>query len=348
VEGGGSLFIGFDAAIDSIYSITGRRTVSNSTQMETIGEFAALIAEGSGRSVNIGRTLRQVRAGGNAVLCAQAFSQCGGNVSLAANVGSPCNGVFQEITKRCRTISLGEPNQTDALEFRDGKILLTASRPLDELNYAAITAALPSLPTIWKDLDGIVLANWTQMPNGTEIFTEIFHRDLPMTSPETFFFFDIADPVRRSNDEIVQLLDLLAAYSKLRPTFLSCNVKEMERCSTLIGQDGQSYRMALEALHGHWPLEWVLHRQDGSDSFGRDGWTTADGFFTPKPLTNTGGGDTFNGGFLFAHCHGASRSTALLFGNALSGAFVRLGRVPTRQRLDTLLQRGADGLLYYL
>jgi hypothetical protein len=336
---GSALFAGFDAAVDQLYRVIGERAEAGPRPMRTIGELAERIAAGVNRSTNVERILLQTRAGGNAVLCGLAFRALGGAVTVAANLGKPPDPVFAPLAASCRTYSLGQPNRTDALEFTDGKILLTDSRPLEAMAHGTLAEELPpgGLGELWRGQDAVALMNWTMMPGGTELFLEILRRDLPETSPRTVFFFDTSDPARRSDGEICRLLDLLAAFAGERTTFLSVNAKEMERMASLLGKSPDGREEALRALHGRWPLEWLLHRYDGADSFGREGWATAEGFFTPTPTLSTGGGDTFNGGFLFGHCGGLDRSRALFLGNALAGSYVRLGRLPSRGELGAFL-----------
>lgn len=339
---GGALFTGFDGAVDRLYRVIGRRTDAGPIPMHTIGELAERIASAAGRSTNIERIPLQTRAGGNAVLCALAFRALGGTATVAANLGQPIHPVFADLVKEnsCRTHSIGPPNETDAFEFSDGKILITNSQPLESMDHGTIAASLPpgGLAGLWQGQDAVALMNWTMLPKGTQLFQKILHDVLPQTGQGTAFFFDISDPVRRMDDDICQLLDLLAEFSQLRPTFLSLNGKEMERMASLVGGlDCRDREATLRVLHSRWPLEWLLHRYDGADSFGKNGWITAEGFFTPTPTASTGGGDTFNGGFLFAHCHGLGRSSCLFLGNALAGSYVRLGRLPSRGELIQFL-----------
>jgi sugar/nucleoside kinase (ribokinase family) len=341
LEGAKSLpiFAGFDGAVDEIYALIASRTAAGPERMGTIGEFAHRVASAAGRSTNIERILLETRAGGNAALCASALQALGHAVTLMANVGRPIASAFSGLVEGGACVhSLGEPNRTDALEFSDGKIMLTDSNPL------AMSTAVGHFPT---DLDpffagrqAIVLTNWTMMPRGTEIFSQIFQRHLPAIPRSVPIFFDIADPARRSANEIIVLLNLLTQFAETHFVYLSVNLKELERMGGLwddrpTGRADCAETMA--KLYKRWPIEWILHRLDGAESFGADGWHGAEGFFTAEPYTTTGGGDHFNGGFLFGLLAGLPRPLALRMGNALSGAYVRSGRSPNRSELRKFL-----------
>ncbi|MDR0340276.1 MAG: PfkB family carbohydrate kinase [Puniceicoccales bacterium] len=333
------IFAGFDGAVDGIYALIASRTAAGPERMGTIGEFARRIASAANRSTNIERVLLEMRAGGNATLCASALQTLGHTVTLVANVGRPIHPAFNGLVEGGACVhSLGEPNRTDALEFFDGKIMLTDS---GQLTTCTAAGHFPTdLGSLFAGRRAIVLTNWTMMPRGTEIFSQIFRQYLPAVSRSVPIFFDIADPARRANDEIVALLDLLARFAETHPIYLSVNLKELERIGGLLG--GRSNERAdlaemMEKLHKRWPIEWILHRLDGAESFGESGWHSAEGFFTAEPHTTTGGGDHFNGGFLFGLLAGLPRPLALCMGNAISGAYVRSGKSPNRSELREFL-----------
>ncbi|MDR3316897.1 MAG: carbohydrate kinase family protein [Puniceicoccales bacterium] len=337
-----SIFAGFDAAVDGIYALLAEQTESGTVRMGTIADFAGHVAAAAGKSTNVGRRLLEVRAGGNSVLCAGALQRLGASVTVVANVGRPMHRVFRGLRSGGAEVhSTGEPNGTDALEFSDGKILLTDSSPLERLTYDAIVDSLPggqSPVDLMVAQDAVVLTNWTMMPGGTAIYRRLLGEAaaLPGSAP---FFFDISDPARRSTREIFELLDLISDFSSCCRVFLSLNRKEMERVAGPIDSSGtvEERKEIMGKLHRRWPLEWILHCPDGADSFGRDGWHRAEGFFTPQPLTSTGGGDHFNGGFLHGVLCGLPRELALLLGNAVSGAYVRLGHSPTGAEVGQFL-----------
>ncbi|MDR2668238.1 MAG: PfkB family carbohydrate kinase [Puniceicoccales bacterium] len=335
------IFAGFDGAVDRIYEVVASRTARKTVRMGTIDEFAAAIAAASGRSTNVERVLLEERCGGNAVLCAMALATLGQRITLVANVGEPLHAAFAKLnTDGAEIYATGNPNSTDALEFFDGKIMLTDSKPLALTTYDSICQAIgaESLGPLLARQRAVAFTNWTMTPNGTEIFERICNGDLRSLPPSAPILFDIADPARRADLEILQFLDVLAKFCETHRTYLSLNVKELERIAA-IGDctDGSDWREKMEKLHSRWPLEWVLHRLDGAACYGSCGWCSADGFFTAKPHSTTGGGDHFNGGFVFGLLGGLSIEHALLMGNAVSGAFVRSGRSPDRNSLKAFI-----------
>jgi sugar/nucleoside kinase (ribokinase family) len=337
-EEGLPTFAGFDGAVDEIYAIISRRTAAGPERMKTIEEFSRRVASAANRSTNIERIRLEIRAGGNATLCASALQALGHSVTLMANVGLPVAAAFRHLEESgMRVHSTGEPNRTDALEFSDGKILLTDSSPLTYCTSHSHFGA--ELGPLLVGQRAIVLTNWTMMPRGTEIFSEILRRDLPTVPRSVPIFFDIADPARRLDGEIVALLDLLAKFAETHPTYLSLNRKELERIGTLFGGSAGHSNLGeiMAKLHNRWPIEWILHQLDGAESFGAGGWHGSEGFFTETPKTTTGGGDHFNGGFIFGLLANLPRQLALRMGNAMSGAYVRNGKSPTKAELRKFL-----------
>jgi sugar/nucleoside kinase (ribokinase family) len=313
--------------------------------MWTISILAERIAAAAGRSTNVERRLREVRAGGNAFLCARALHGLGQDVTLAANVGNQPNHLFSQTFAcgRWTVLSTGQPNDTDALEFSDGKIMLTDSRPLEELTYKKLTEAIGrrSLGELMEDKAAVILTNWTMMPHGTNIYEKILSNDLKKISYDIPIFFDLADPARRSNGELIELLDLIASFAGAHRIYVSINLKEMERVAGLLmlgeADSEKKPQNILRASHQRWPVEWVLHRMDGADSCGRSGEHMVEGFFAERPHTTTGGGDHFNGGFIFGILNGLPPEAALLVGNAVSGVYVQLGRSPTADEVVRFL-----------
>ncbi|MDR2576865.1 MAG: hypothetical protein LBC42_02330 [Puniceicoccales bacterium] len=338
-----SIFAGFDGAVDQIYAVERCRTAEAYERMDTIEEFAKRVASAAGRSTNIERRLIERRAGGNAVLCATALQQLGCKITFLGNIGNPIEEVFQNFSSKCVNChSIGRPNATDALEFNDGKILLTDSSPLEALNVESLRHfPIKNIPlsALMERQDAIVLTNWTMMPKGTEIYQHLLHKVFPLVPRNIPVLFDIADPARRSDGEILTLLDILCEFSRTRTIFLSINGKELERLANLLGlKEDVQYAEMLCQLHGRWPIEWTLHLCDGAESFGINGFHRANGFFTERPHTSTGGGDNFNGGFLFGILLGLRRELALLLGNAVSGAYVRIGHSPGKSEVEWLLR----------
>jgi hypothetical protein len=327
------VFAGFDGAVDEIYSLLASQGPDGIRSMDTIGEFAQCVGAAANRSTNVGRMLRETRAGGNAVLCAKTLGQLGCEVTLVANLGQPMDPNFHPLAPGVKPHSWGLPNRTDALEFRDGKIMLVDSQPMEDLTYGHLvrTLAVKNLGELFSGKRAIVLTNWTMSPHGTELYENIWRRDLPQVPDDVTFFFDIADPARRSDGELDVLLQILTRFAGTHPTFLSLNLKELERMARVLGRGTEDRAGLLSSLYDRYPLEWVVHRLDGAESFGAEGHVAVDGFFTPTPTTTTGGGDSFNGGFLFGHLNGLSRAQSLFLANGVSGTYVRLGRSPERE-----------------
>jgi hypothetical protein len=340
------VFAGFDGAIDRIYTLVKSGDGSASGRIGTIGEFAKIIAAAAGKSTNVERLLTEERCGGNAVLCSLAMGSLGQLPTILANVGKPPEKAFAPLAKcGATTYPIGDCNRTDAIEFFDGKIMLTDSKPLRSLTYDSTLAAIGanSLGPLLSSMKAIAFTNWTMTPAGTEIFAKIQRDDLPSVPRSVPILFDIADPARRSDGELEELLNLLAKFAQSHRTILSVNVKEFERISSVshvAAGDGGSFRCAMEELRSRWPIEWVVHRVDGAECCCRDGYCCAKGFFTGNPHTTTGGGDHFNGGLIFGLLCALPMPLALMVGNAVSGAYVRSGRSPNRTELATFIGNG--------
>jgi hypothetical protein len=277
-------------------------------------------------------------------LCASALQKLGCEITFIGNIGRPISAVFKKFAYECvNCYETDIANSTDALEFDDGKIMLTDSSPLRLLTYESLLRALPKgikIKELMANQNAIILTNWTMMPKGTHIYRMLLLEVFPFVQGETPVLFDIADPSRRTDAEIIELLEIFSEVSMRRTVFLSANETELERFSKLNGRacQSQNRKIMLEHLHKNWPLEWILHSRSGAESFGMNGYCAANGFFTEKPRTSTGGGDHFNGGFIYGIMYGLRRELALLLGNATSGSYVRIGKSPSINDIKTILE----------
>ena len=111
------------------------------TPIDTIERFALRAAGAAGKSTNIELVDREDRFGGNGPLLASGIARIGPRVTYIGAVGvegSPTtlHPLFGELARRCeRVVPVAPPAHTDALEFRDGKIMLGKTRNIQAVTW---------------------------------------------------------------------------------------------------------------------------------------------------------------------------------------------------------------------
>ena len=118
--------------------------------------------------------------------------------------------VFEDFAKRTDAVSLAEPGVTHALEFRDGKIMLGLMDSLENVTYANMVEKMGegAFLDMLSRTDLFAIVNWTMLPYLTQILQALIDQVYPNFGPRDHrsFFFDLADPEKRSDDDLIGVL----------------------------------------------------------------------------------------------------------------------------------------------
>ena len=218
--------VGFDGFVDTIVTPVGLRRGQGDafTPIATIDEFGRRILAAAGKSTNLEFYPRLEKLGGNGPIMANALLAAGASVTYIGALGVPTvHPVFQELAARAKVVSLCAAAQTTAVEFTDGKLMLGMMRSLDEITYEKICATMgaAAFAAALAPADLVALVNWTMIPNLTAVFQAIVERVLPqLPKKDRIFFFDLADPEKRSVEDLRAALATIARFtppSGLRP-----------------------------------------------------------------------------------------------------------------------------------
>src|ERR1700761_4761858 len=168
---------GLDGFVDNIIDVVDKRQdAKNYTRVETIAALGERITRAAGLSSNLELVVKQQKLGGNGPIMANAMLAPALNVSYIGCLGKDSiHPVFADMVKRCEAVySLCDPGTTDALEFKDGKLMIGKHQTLKDVNYKNMLNAigLPKLKKAWAKSNLIALTNWTMLPFQTEIWKE--------------------------------------------------------------------------------------------------------------------------------------------------------------------------------
>ncbi len=276
--------LGLDGFVDTIVTPVGLRAGQgeNFTPISTITEFGQRILGAAGKSTNIELFPRMDKLGGNGPIMANAILAQGAQVTYIGALGSPTvHPVFQDLAKRANVVSLCAAASTTAAEFNDGKIMLGQMKSLDEITAAKIDEVMGA--NEWKQAlaasDLVALVNWTMIPNMTAIFNDLVSRVLPQipAKPGRVFFFDLADPEKRSTSDLVYALETIAKFEQFGRVTLGLNLKEAQQVYPALGYGSEpesetGLRTMAEKIRKHLDLTTVvIHPKESAACATRDG-----------------------------------------------------------------------------
>lgn len=342
--------VGLDGFVDTIVTPVALRTAQGEafTPITTITEFGQRILGAAGKSTNIEFYPRMDKLGGNGPIMANALISAGGRLKYIGALGrASIHPVFQDFAGRAEVISLADPAATTAVEFTDGKLMLGQMRSLDEITFERIVEKMgrEGVNQVFAAADLIALVNWTMIPNMTAIFNALVETVLPaLPARDRRFFFDLADPEKRSRADLLEVLNVIGKFEKFGRVTLGLNLKEAQQVWAaldypIIKEDEAGLRKMSADIRARLAISTVVvHPKESAACATAEGTAWVPGPYTAKPLITTGAGDHFNAGFSNAQLLGLSLESCLTVGVCTSGHYVRTGKSPTLTDLITFLQ----------
>lgn len=343
------VLVGLDGFVDTILHVVDKReSATEYTRVSKMGEYAKRIDAAAGFSANFEFVTQMVKLGGNGPIMANAVGSYGSPITYVGNLGAPnLHHVFQDFAKSATVISIAEPGYTDAIEFDDGKLMCGKHGSLREISWSNLVKHLPveTLVQTFSESSLIALVNWTMIPHMSAIFKKILSEVAPkLTGEKRWVFFDLADPAKRTSEDIADLLKLITKFEKYFKVVLGLNLRESQQIGEVLGinlkdelpESVVSHAARLqEVLKIH---TVVIHPTSFAAAADATGATYVTGPFTPKPKITTGAGDHFNAGFCVGRLLGGDLATSLQIGVATSGYYVRHAKSPRLDDLKKFLQ----------
>lgn len=338
--------VGIDGFVDKIVHPVDKRHGPGDQfdAIKTISEFGARISSAAGKSANIELAPVVEKLGGNGPIMANAQSAHGLQVRYLGALGKTAiHPVFEAFAKKTNAISITDPGVTHAAEFTDGKIMLGSMASLDEINYEHIVTAMGAdeLAKVFGESDCIAMVNWTMIPYLSDVFRDFLQRLLPIVkpNPERTFFFDLADPEKRSEDDLLEVLDLFGKFEQFGKVILGLNLREAEQVEKLLGFEAlentpENLQVMAERIRQKLKLNTVVvHPTADAACATPEGTAYVKGPYCDKPKITTGAGDHFNSGFVTGRLLGLSPVAALTVAVATSGFYVRTAVSPSLDEL---------------
>jgi len=332
-------FLGLDGFVDEIIHMVDKRDSAESFQrLATMTKFAERIAAAAGKSTNIERVVERTKLGGNGPIMANALARFGIRVTYVGALGYPVmHPVFTEFAQRAEVHSICEPGNTNALEFDDGKVMLTKTSHFSEITWPTIQARYSRDKFIenFSTAELVAFVNWTQIPYMTELWAALLREFCPNPSAtRRKIFFDLADPEKRTAKDICRALELISNFENYFEVIFGMNEKETGEIGAALGlKPRDRSREALAQLSRDIQKQTgvstlVVHPVSYALAVTKGAVSLVDGPYIAKPVITTGAGDHFNAGFCLGKLLGFDNEGSVLLGVTTSGYYVRYGQSP--------------------
>jgi len=343
-------FIGLDGFVDEIIHVVDKRFSPLSYErIKRIKDYADRIERASAMSTNIELVSLKTKMGGNGPILTNALLNFGVTTIYMGSIGTPPMDPIMEPLRRCkRLIGLAQPAHTDALEFEDGKIIASKLTSLDSISWESIRSNIPmgELVVLFQESDLIAFSNWSMILGMNGIWEGFLKEIAPqLDCQKKVAFFDLADPEKRSHDDLRRALTLIKSFAHEGfRVLLSLNLKEAFEVSKALELPvTESATTDLAKLLGAMQEKLeigcvIVHPIDRAACLdSEDHYEEVRGPYCEHPILTTGAGDNFNAGFLYGVLQSFHAAECLLLGCATSGYYVRYADSPTKEKVITFL-----------
>jgi len=346
---GMTAFVGLDGFVDEIlHAVDKRENAEVFTRLPTIAKLAERLAAAAGKSTNLELVCQMKKLGGNGPIMANALASFGVKVTYLGLLGYPnLHPVFEDFARRAEVYSIADPGTTDALEFDDGKVMIGKHISLKQMTWENVQARMGrekfSAKFCGSDLVGFV--NWTMLPYMSDLWEAILGEVCPsINGQRRILFFDLADPEKRTRDDIVRALELIDRFQNHFEVILGLNEKEAHEIGEVFGlrpKNSSSASLAEFCQQIAAKLKvgtLVVHPVTYALAVSGQKVDLVGGPFVAKPLITTGAGDHFNSGFCLGKLLGLNNQMSVLTGVTTSGHYVRTGHSPSIVELSNMLK----------
>lgn len=327
--------IGFDGFTDDlVQAVKVRSSASSFTPMQKMKEFGAVISESATLSCNIELVSLQRKVGGNGAILASALLEAEHPVIFIGAIGKDnhVEPLFQQMAHRCqKVISIAASGHTDAIEFEDGKIMLGKHESIVGINYDLLLqfVSKTELIQIFDTTDLFASCNWTMIPEMNQMWKKFQEEILPYLSKrKRIFFIDLADPRKRTDEDLKEALHLLTHWGPTHEVILGLNQAEAKRIEDVTGTSGPQNLCRKLQLHAI-----LVHSKQEATVATREQCITKSVPFCEHPKISTGAGDHFNAGFCSGLLYKLSLEDCLELGIATAGFYIRHAKSPTHKEL---------------
>jgi hypothetical protein len=348
----GKILLGCDGFVDETFEIVEvRKSPKEFTAMKNLKQFGELLVARADGGVGVELVPKRRCEGGFGVNTARLAGVLGLKPILPGLYGkTEIDPAFDEFKDTCKLYSLGDPALTIALEFGDGKVLMSNLEAVANLTWTDFEAffGAAQLKEIFADVDILGLGYWSLTADFDNLFKG-FMKQYDTLKPPRRMVFDFADIKKKSSESFLTTLDLIRSYNERIPMTLSLNEHEVFELFSRVGiecAEATPSAIALALKHARQKIgfdELVVHTPYfAAASSTADGEGFAIQERQTKVIRSAGAGDSFNGGYICASLGNLSIKERLVVANAATAFFVTHAAAPNREELLAQIEKASD------
>ncbi|NBB78572.1 MAG: hypothetical protein GVY36_03900 [Verrucomicrobia bacterium] len=348
----GKILLGCDGFVDETYEIVEeRKSQTDFSTMQNLRMFGELLVERADGGVGVELVPKRRCEGGFGVNTARLAGVLGLNPVLPGLYGkNEIDPAFDEFKDSCRLYSLGDPALTIALEFNDGKVLMSNLEAVSNLTWDDFEEFFgpEKLHEMFSGVDILGLGYWSLTADFDNLFKG-FMKQYESLEPPRRMFFDFADIKKKSSESFMESLQLITSYNAKIPMTLSLNEHEVFELFSRTGiecSDRSPASVATALTTARQKIgfdELIVHTPEfAAASSTDDGEAHALQERQTEVVRSAGAGDSFNGGYICASLGEIPIKERLVIANAATAYFVTHAAAPTKEALVTQIEKARD------
>jgi hypothetical protein len=348
----GKILLGCDGFVDETYEIVEvRKSQTDFIPMKRLKQFGELIVARADGGVGLELVPKRRCEGGFAINTGRVAAFLGLKPCLPGLYGSAAiDPAYEEFKDNCDLVSLGDPALPIALEFGDGKVLMSNLQAVSTLTWAKFKEHLgeEKIKAMFSGVDILGLGYWSLTADFDGLFSGFMEQYATMTPPRRMFF-DFADIKKKSSESFMDSLALIQSFNSKIPMTFSMNEHEVLELFTRVGVEHPALAPAgiaaalTTAREKIGFDELVVHTPNFAAASSA---TEGEAFAIQDRQTNVvrlaGAGDSFNGGYLCASLGNLSLKERLVVANAVTAFFVTRATAPTKEELLVQIEKASD------
>ncbi len=334
----GRLVLGFDGYLDRVRTVVADRHDADSYDaLATLAGLRDRVADSVADDSSLTFEWLQsgTRTGGHTCHLGRAFGMWGFEPVLVGTYGDPVREPFAEEFGDYELHSMGAPGITDAVEFDDGKLMLSEIGDQMRLDWDTVVDGV-GRDRLADRVDGADLLGagyWAELPGLPGVLDGLGELFDELDDPPDRVLVDTGDVRKLDRDRLAAGEAALARLERVAgvDVALSANRAETRRLAETLADadpaaDGAAHAAALREA-----LDVSLVACHGTR---RSAVATADAVASagvPRvedPELTTSSGDHFNAGLALGLLGDLPPAAMAVLGNAVAGLFVRTGEPP--------------------
>lgn len=345
--GSEKVVLGFNGAIDRVREIVHERQDQETyKRVQRLDDFGKQISNAGEeeRSMLMEWVCSDMRTGALVCHISRALGKLDYDPVMIGMFGNPPKNAFLEEFDEYEMESLGEPAYTDAVEFDDGKLMLSESGGMRYLDWDMLCESV-GFDQLASYLDGATVLGmgyWAEISDMVSIFEGLADDLVPtLSSPPEHILVDPADVGTRPSKDIKRGGDILQRLDAMIPVTMSANRYETIDIANSLrpASTPRSPQTAAEIAREEFGISrFVTHGATKSALVSESGVYGVDVPREDEPVLSTGAGDHFNAGIILGLIYDLEPHESVALGNAIAGCFVRQGSPPSYEKIKTFLQ----------